>query len=458
MPSSCQSGPWCSTKSDIRSSPEAAADLDCVIADPARLTAVEATELLDSADEEQFDRLTRLAARFLRVPAAFFSLVDRNRDYYKAAVGFPEPLATTREMGGRTFCHYAVQGTGPLVIHDTAAHPVYREVPTVRTLGVAAYLGVPLVVEGHAIGALCAIDMVPRAWTEQEVAALTDLAAIVLDEIRLRAETRSHAAARVALERSNEELGRAMRAAQAANRAKAEFLAHMSHELRTPLNSIIGFGNVLLRRTAEGLGASERTYADRIVANGHHLLHLVNRILDLSKIDRGRVEVQRSAVRVDDVARTVCENLVTQASAARLTLRVTVSGAGQGEWTPAPLETDERKLHQILTNLVGNAIKFTPAGGHVEVTIHCLPATGEPQRIDVADTGIGIPQDARRRVFEAFEQAAPETAATYGGTGLGLSISRGLCEALGFRLTLESEVGVGSTFSVHLAPARSVVP
>lgn len=117
--------------------------LECVLTDPARLTALQATELLDTAREEQFDRLTRLAAHFLHVPAAFFSLVDRDRDFYKAAVGFPEPLATTRELRGRTFCHYTVQGTRPLVIDDTAAHPVYREVPTVRTLGIAAYLGIP---------------------------------------------------------------------------------------------------------------------------------------------------------------------------------------------------------------------------------------------------------------------------------------------------------------------------
>ena len=432
-----------------------APDLESVLSDPLRLTAVQATELLDSAREEQFDRLTRLAARFLHVPSAFFSLVDRDRDFYKAAVGFPEPLATTRELRGRTFCHYTVQGTRPLVIDDTAAHPVYREVPTVRTLGVAAYLGVPLVVDGQAIGALCVIDIVPRAWTRQEIDALTDLAAVVLDGIRLRAETRSHAEARVALERANRELERAVQAAEAANRAKADFLAHMSHELRTPLNSIIGFANVLVRRTTETFGARERTYAERVVANGQFLLEQVNRILDLSKIDRGTVDVQRSAVRVSDLARSVCDNLVPQAAAARVTLELPAARASRDD--QALLETDEGKLRQILTNLVGNAIKFTPAGGHVRVAVLYHPITGAPQRIDVEDTGIGIPADAQQRVFDAFEQAASDTAARYGGTGLGLSISRGLCHALGFRLTLESAVGVGSTFSVHLAPPTAPI-
>jgi two-component system sensor histidine kinase EvgS len=230
----------------------------------------------------------------------------------------------------------------------------------------------------------------------------------------------------------------------------------MSHELRTPLNSIIGFANVLLRKTTEAFGARERTYAERVAANGQLLLELVNRILDLSKIDRGTVDVQRGAVHVSDLARSVCDNLVPQASAARVTLELAAANASCGDQPPAPLETDERKLRQILTNLVGNAIKFTPAGGHVRVAVLCHPITGSPQRIDVADTGIGIPPEAQQRVFEAFEQATSDTAATYGGTGLGLSISRGLCQALGFRLTLASTVGVGSTFSVHLAPATVI--
>ncbi|HET9013465.1 MAG TPA: GAF domain-containing protein, partial [Gemmatimonadaceae bacterium] len=114
--------------------------------DPARIAAVRATGLLDSDVEEVFDRLTRLAVRLVGVPAAFISLVDADRDFYKSACGFGEPLASVRELTGPTFCHYTVQRTEPLVIPDTAADPVYRDVPTVRTLGVAAYVGVPLIV------------------------------------------------------------------------------------------------------------------------------------------------------------------------------------------------------------------------------------------------------------------------------------------------------------------------
>ena len=162
----------------------AAAD---AVHDPARLAAVRATGLLDSAPEPAFDRLARLAVRLLGVPSAFFSIVDEERDFYKAACGFGEPLASTRELTGPSFCHYAIRSRGPLVIPDTAADPRYRDVPTVRTLGVAAYVGVPIVVDGQPIGSFCVIDTAPRAWTEGEVETLRELAMSAEREIALRA-------------------------------------------------------------------------------------------------------------------------------------------------------------------------------------------------------------------------------------------------------------------------------
>jgi PAS domain S-box-containing protein len=157
------------------------------VAEPRRVAAVRATGLLDSGAEEAFDRLTRLAVRLVGVPAAFVSLVDAERDFYKSTCGVGEPLATARELTGPTFCHHTVQRTTPLVIPDTAADPVYRDVPTVRTLGVAAYVGIPLLAGGQAVGAFCAIDTRPRAWTAHEVEVLTELAASAQRELDLRA-------------------------------------------------------------------------------------------------------------------------------------------------------------------------------------------------------------------------------------------------------------------------------
>lgn len=428
--------------------------LDRLIADPARLAVLRGTGLLDSERDERFDRLTRLAAQFLIAPAAFLSLVDEHRDFYKSAVGFGEPLATTREMRGRTFCQYALQSAAPLVIDDVAAHPVYRVGPTVTTLGVAAYLGVPLLVDQQVIGAMCVVDMTPRAWTPDEVRVLGDLAAMALDEIELRTATQRSAEARAALGRANIQLHLAKNTAEAANQAKTEFLAHMSHELRTPLNSIIGFANVLRRNSTGAFGAKELKYAERISANGAHLLGLVDRILDLSKVEQGDLNLRCTWVRVDEVARVVCDDFSDEAAAAGVSLAVEVESGAQPEGVVRAVHTDESKLRQILLNLVGNALKFTPTGGRVRVALVCDPQTGAPRRLDVADTGIGIAPDAQARVFEAFEQADEDTSARFGGTGLGLRISRALCESLGFGLKLESEVGRGSTFSVMMSDRR----
>ena len=155
--------------------------------DPKRLAAVKASGLLDTLPTAGFDRITRLGARVLNVPATFISLVEDHRDFYLSHCGFGEPLASERQLTGQTFCHFTIQGERPLIIPDTRADPVYAKVPTVKSLGVAAYLGVPLVLlSGEVIGAFCAIDFAPHAWTESQVLAATDLASLVVSEIELR--------------------------------------------------------------------------------------------------------------------------------------------------------------------------------------------------------------------------------------------------------------------------------
>ena len=155
--------------------------------DPRRLAAVRAIGLLDTLPTAGFDRITRLGAAVLNVPATFISLVEDDRDFYVSHCGFGEPLATERQLTGQTFCHFTIQGKRPLIIPDTRADPVYAKVPTVKSLGVAAYLGVPLVrLSGEVIGAFCAIDFAPHAWNESQVLAATDLASLVVSEIELR--------------------------------------------------------------------------------------------------------------------------------------------------------------------------------------------------------------------------------------------------------------------------------
>ncbi len=154
---------------------------------PRRLEAVRATGLLDSPESAGFDRLTRIGAQLLGVPTTFISLVDEHRDFYLSHCGFGEPLSSTRQLTGQTFCHFTIEAETPLVIPDTKAHPVYRKVPTVKSLGVAAYLGAPLVLlSGEVIGAFCAVDFVPRSWTEEQVRNAADMASLVVTEIELR--------------------------------------------------------------------------------------------------------------------------------------------------------------------------------------------------------------------------------------------------------------------------------
>jgi PAS domain S-box-containing protein len=233
-------------------------------------------------------------------------------------------------------------------------------------------------------------------------------------------------------------------AAETASNAKSDFLSRMSHELRTPLNSVIGFARVLRRNGAGKFAKDDLTYLDRIQANGEHLLKLVNDILDVAKIEAGHVSVEKGPVRLDALMKEIVDQLEGQPRPAEVALRAEVPSA------PVLLETDARLLRQVLINLTGNALRFTHRG-HVVLSLVVDPATHQPRRIDVTDTGIGIPLDRQRAIFEPFEQADSTTSRAYGGTGLGLSIARSLCEALGYTLTLESTLGMGSTFSVLLA-------
>jgi PAS domain S-box-containing protein len=229
--------------------------VDAVVRDPARLAVLRGIELLDTPAEPAFDQLTRLAVRLLGVPATFLSLVDEDRDFYKASTGFGEPLASAREMAGRTFCHFSIAGAGgPLVIGDTRADPVYRQVPTVDSLGVAAYVGVPLVIDGQAVGSFCAIDTVPRRWTESEVQVLTELGASAQREIELR---RALARARSTAE-----------AAERTRREREEFLNATTDGVYTiDCDGVILFAN---RAAAEQLGYAPEEMIGR---DAHALFH-----------------------------------------------------------------------------------------------------------------------------------------------------------------------------------------
>jgi PAS domain S-box-containing protein len=248
--------------------------------------------------------------------------------------------------------------------------------------------------------------------------------------------------------RAEEALRKAVDAAEEASRTKSQFLANMSHELRTPLNSVIGFANILLKNRANNLRPEDLNFLERIQANGKHLLGLINEILDLSKIEAHKIELAVTPVALDELVR---ETLTQQEGQLR---DKPVKLVAELPRRVAPLQTDPQRLKQVIINLIGNSLKFTEQGS---VTVRVVTETGtdEPLRIEVSDTGIGIPNDRLGAIFEAFQQADASTSRKYGGTGLGLTISQALCQLMGYRIEVSSQVGVGSTFSVVLSPGMS---
>jgi len=420
-------------------------DLLETIEDPTRLATVEATGLLDTEVEEVFDRMTRLAVKVLGVPAAFLSLVDSNRDFYKSASGFGEPLRTNRELKGRTFCHYAIQSPSPLIIDDTVSHPVYSQVATVKSLGVGAYLGVPLVMEnGHAIGSFCAIDVKPRHWTLTEIEVLSELAASAKREIELRIATRGERAARLSAEA-------ARITAEEANRAKSDFLTVMSHELRTPLNAIGGYADLMEFGIHGPVTPAQSEALGRIKRSANHLLGLINNVLNFAKVESGQIEYQLAPVPLARLLGDTESMIVPQMQAKKLTY--TNSSCGED----INVQADAEKLRQILLNLLTNAVKFTGPGGRITMSCTDLePADDARARricVRVLDSGIGIDPSKLESIFEPFVQINSRSELTNDGVGLGLAISRALARDMGGDLFAESTPGSGTTMSLVMPRA-----
>jgi signal transduction histidine kinase len=239
--------------------------------------------------------------------------------------------------------------------------------------------------------------------------------------------------------RMNDELRRLYGELETASRHKSDFLATMSHELRTPLNAIIGFSEVLHEQMFGELNERQLAYVDDVLAAGRHLLSLINDVLDLAKIEAGRMELDLSQVALPDLLRSAVSMHSERAGRGGIALALSTEPA------EISITADERRVRQIVFNLLSNAIKFTPSGGRVDIS-----ALAEDGRVEIAvtDTGPGISSDDIEAIFEEFEQTTDGKKAE--GTGLGLPLSRKLVELHGGRLWAESEVGRGSTFRFTL--------
>jgi signal transduction histidine kinase len=326
-------------------------------------------------------------------------------------------------------------GKKPVQVADLTDDIAYRQgdprrVRFVTLLGARSAMWVPLVKNDVVVGAMAIYRREMRAFTDKQielVATFADQAVIAIENVRLFNE----------LEVANRDL-------KAASQHKSEFLANMSHELRTPLNAIIGFSEVLGERLFGELNEKQEEYLKDIHASGQHLLSLINDILDLSKIEAGRMELELTDVYVAATLDNALTLVRERAGRRGIALHMTTDE--RLEYVRA----DERKVRQVVLNLLSNAIKFTPEGGRIEV--RAKPVDGSVE-VSVSDTGVGIAPEDQEAIFEEFRQVGTADKKVE-GTGLGLALSRKFVELHGGRIWVKSEVGVGSTFTFTIPVRR----
>jgi len=379
--------------------------LDTVVARANELTGADGCTIFeyDEGAEEFHLRATRnLEPR----------LVEIARAPVRRGEGILGRVATTRE---------------PVQVADITA-PAYRS-PFRDVLVEAGYrsiLGVPLVREEHLVGVLTVNRKVPGEFPPEVIELLKTFAtqsALAIQNARLFREIADKSAQ-----------------LEAASRHKSEFLANMSHELRTPLNAIIGFSEVLNERMFGELNEKQDEYLKDIYASGQHLLSLINDILDLSKIEAGRMELELAEFDLPSAIDNALILVRERATRRGITLGRTI------DERLGTLQGDERKVKQVLLNLLSNALKFSPEGGRIDVSARAQDGVAE---IAVTDTGVGIAPEDQEAVFEEFRQVGTADKKVE-GTGLGLALSRKFIELHGGRIWVKSAVGVGSTFTFTL--------
>ncbi len=381
------------------------------------------------------DTLLRSAGRLCN--ADMGAITQRKGENFYRAVAFgleqgfidsvkDEPVEISRHSGsGRALLEGKI-----IQIEDVELDPEYTFAPARQFGKFRTLLGVPMLRDGVPAGVLTLMRKAVRPFTQKEidlVATFADQAAIAIENVRLFDEIQDKS-----------------RQLEEASRHKSQFLANMSHELRTPLNAILGYTELIADGVYGETPEKVQATIKRVMTNGRHLLGLINDVLDLSKIEAGQLNLSLSDYSIKDIVHNVYGAVEPLAAEKRLAFKAEIAP------DLAIAHGDERRLTQVLLNLVGNAIKFTDAGA---VVIKASQSNGSFS-IAVCDTGPGISEDDQKKLFQEFQQADSSTTKKKGGTGLGLAISKRIVELHGGKIWLESRVGRGSTFTFTV-PVRA---
>lgn len=389
----------------------------------ARLEALHSFCALDTPDDPRLDHLVQLATRLLDCPIALVSLLDSDRQWFKAKIGL-DVTETPRRIA---FCAYAILDDDIMIVEDAlldprfAGNPLVTDAPHIRF-----YAGAPLISEtGFRLGTLCVIDQKPRQFSEAQLNLLKELAQLAVDALdlhRIIAQTRQD------------------------NLARTRFLSSLSHELRTPLNAIMGFSEMILLQSPSDRIAD---YARAIHQGGTGLLQLVDDILDYGQIEAGERPMTLEAVDLDSAILAAVRQVRPLADRRQVHLKLMLP-------TLLTVQADKSALNQVLVHLLENAVKFTRAGGNVRVAAQVAETWGDDEwvHVTVTDTGIGIEPQTLARLGDPFLR--PENAMTSSerGAGLGIALSRRLLQAMGGSVAFSSKPDHGTKVTLRLPLAK----
>ncbi|WP_227500800.1 GAF domain-containing hybrid sensor histidine kinase/response regulator [Psychrobacter aquaticus] len=419
--------------------------------DAERISKLRKYQVLNDNDEPVFNRLVDLVKQFFDMPIVAITFMDEETQYLKAVQGLDDVSPTTRDVA---ICNYTVLSNELFIVPDLSKDERFSQHPAViGSPYLQFYAGAPIILhednKSYRLGSLCVMDTKPNhSFDEQQAKILAQFAMMAADGLQLQDKQRN---------------------AKHANEMKSDFLANMSHEIRTPMNGIIGMVDML---SYTELSSEQQEYVNNIKVSNEHLMAIINGILDLSKVESGKMTIDSIPVNLSALCNEVVSLFTVKARQRGLTLDYHYT-----ESLSPYVQGDPVRLKQILANLVNNAVKFTRKGGRVSIDVkhvpnchcddfdgysidssYCTQNTTDKTVshevmtlcIEVTDTGVGIKSESLDAIFDAYGQANKFTHRLYGGTGLGLSVCKSLVDLMGGYIEVHSEVDVGTTFHVML--------